>query len=136
MPQQQMAGIEGAFAIGTHKFKSQRWNASIVRDVNDATGFGDIFRTNIGGLQVLRGSADGFLFSDAASTAPDAVLATSSYIGVTFTLTATGSTRGTCSYNGTAIVSMVGVGTGVNGNGVASISFVSTGVVNEVWDQA
>jgi hypothetical protein len=135
MPSQAMAGFEGNFALTGYNFRVAEWSATVVRDVNDITGFSSgQFRENIGGVKGLRGSASGYLLSDGASTAIGAPMGTADYVGSAFTLTYTASTRGTCTMTGTAIVSMVGVGTGVNGVGTASIGFVATGAFTETWD--
>jgi predicted secreted protein len=126
-----MAGHTGSFLLTGYNLRVAEWSGTTVRDVNDCTGFASgQFRENLGGMKVFRGSASGYLEYDATNTAIGSTMGTADYTGVAFTLTATTG----CTITGTAIVSMVGLGTGVNGNGTGSLQFVSTGAFTETWD--
>lgn len=122
-------GFQGSFNIGGGiVFRAASVALNEVEDDNEATGIGTWYRESLGGVKVLQGRAAGYVLLNGTNT-QTGMANTTTYSGVPFTVTATGtpSVPGTIAWTGLCIINTRGFNKDVNGNDTFALSFRSTG---------
>ena len=133
MAQSVICGTSGNVSISGRGARIAAWSADLLRQVNNANGYGSVWSQNVGGIRSLSGTASGFLTKGTANDTPNFTGLTScDDTGVAIVLTAdTG-----CIYYFNGLISRIRIDHNVADVARITFDFVSNGAVTEDWETA